>query len=100
MTLFYCPYCWKLIPDDALVCAFCQNSLTDWHDPKVIDSLLTALRSAETTRARFAAQMLARQSATQAIARFPEPGRATEDPGITEAVNISAGDGREGELSE
>jgi hypothetical protein len=97
MPPFYCPYCWKLIPDDASGCAFCLSSLTDWHEPKLIANLLEALRGTDKTRARFGAQMLARHQISQSTAPVFEFGETIGAPGLAESVKNYLGALREGE---
>jgi hypothetical protein len=90
MAPFYCPHCWKLIPDDAQVCAFCLASL-DWNDPFLVKGLLDALRGAESARAAFAAQLIGRYRIASAIPSMLQLVAEPLDPKTKHAILSALG---------
>ena len=88
---FYCPRCWKEIPEGAKVCPHCQASLEGIGDEKFFDKLIDALRHPVSSQAAFAAQTLGRLGDWRAVEPLLETLGRTRDPEAQEAVIRSLG---------
>lgn len=91
LVRFYCPHCWKEIPEGTQVCPHCQISLAGITDEKFFDKLIDALRHPVPVRAAFVAQILGRLGDVRAVEPLLETLGRTDDPEVLEAVIRSLG---------
>ena len=91
LVRFYCPHCWKEIPEEATVCPHCHLSLEGLSNQKFFDKLIDALRHPVPARAAFAAQTLGRLGDARAVEPLLETLGRTDDPEVQEAVIQSLG---------
>jgi len=88
---FYCPRCWKEVPDGAQVCSHCQASLEGITNEKFFDKLIDALRHPVSAQAAFAAQTLGWLGNWRAVEPLLGTLGRTRDPEVQEAVIRSLG---------
>ncbi len=84
---FYCPACWREVPEDVRACPHCKANLerpTLGHD--YAEKLIGALDHPEPTTPVRAAWILGMRREARAVARLAQLVQESEDPYIVEAA--------------
>jgi HEAT repeat protein len=87
MTTFYCPNCWREIPEQVITCPHCYTSISDRiAESDYADKLIAALRHKEPTTPVRAAWILGERREQRAVAALSKIARKANDAFLVESA--------------
>jgi hypothetical protein len=78
--IFYCPHCWKELPDGRKVCPHCRQNISSWDVRAFTDKLLQALSHPEPMTQTRAVYILGEKRATEALGALTRLFRQSKNP--------------------
>jgi HEAT repeat protein len=94
--VFYCPNCWKKLPNKQEVCPHCGQKISSWDDKVFTDKLLQALSHPEPETSARAVYILGEKKTMEAVGALTRLFRRSKDPflqgEVIEAMGKIGGD--------
>jgi len=89
--IFYCPHCWKELPDRQVSCPYCHEHISSWDVKTFTDKLLGALYHPEPTTQTRAVYILGERKSEEALGPLVRLFRQSKNPFLQSEIVGAAG---------
>jgi len=89
--IFYCPHCWKELPDGEAFCPYCRKKISSWDVKTFTDKLLGALCHPEPTTQTRAVYILGERKSEEALGPLARLFRQSKNPFLKSEIAAAAG---------
>jgi HEAT repeat protein len=89
--IFYCPHCWKELPDGEAFCPYCRKKISSWDVKTFTDKLLGALCHPEPTTQTRAVYILGERKSEEALGPLARLFRQSKNPFLKSEIVAAAG---------
>jgi HEAT repeat protein len=87
VTTFYCPNCWREVPDEAAICPHCHTNISERiSQAHYVDKLIAALRHKEPMTPERAAWILGERHEHRAVPALTKIVKKAKDPFLVESA--------------